>query len=1091
MAIAIGLGGRWIFEKIEEERRARHALPAFSQMTDDAFQAEVARGFRQPDVGVPPATLKSIQRFFEEASRHRDKESFSPEVLELIDGPRSLKEIERSANCVRLGRDDRINLEVMPFADNPLAQSGLPPRIVHVELRENRREAVIWGYSANGVPSRWWLSRSREGWKLFDWEDSETGRRETEELAIEQTLVHRREFAWDFFVELANASDAVSSSPYDAEALARLEAIDVGELDERVFDDGVMRVAFAHYYRHDYQRCLEYCDLVKRPGIRPDVERLRCFCLEQLERWEEAIQSAERYERLLGPTPAVLLVQARVLNRLSRRAEAEQVWRRLLAATPADVEALTGWAESLPDERQQELVEHLGGLPDFQRPAQELVERLCAAEHDVGARTVADWLAKAAPDTRESLEATADLKNFDEDFAGAAALYLAAHAKAASDDERSNLLYAYLAAMAAAGRQVEAHAQAPDKRAVLESFWWDFRDDGAYELTREKLRAIVAAHKSNHPDDPLAAEIEASLLSDEGRYAEAEKLLVTALANMRQQPDADREDTLRSSLVDALLGQGKWKEALAQRAQSDDLPAMIEQLIMVGLLREARELIEHLQQQMAGDPSLPLCRALLLQAERKYAEAFSALPAPMLVEQSGGSPDWRSRNLVSELVAQDESLLDRFAARNPDSDHWEMLAGKLRLRDRWVTLESVVEQWRARHPSEPEALYWTGVVKSHAKDHAAVAALLGQPLADGSASEIPVYRRSQLHLLLVDSLLALGQFEEARRHGQHVLKQERDSEPLLQVLLARGDAAAMEKLASESNASSSWLPYHQPRFRALLTDDRFRQLRQAHPPTLEYSYLEGSVTLLFADREPPSPAVATERIAAALPGASFKTLALAGMSPSIQTIEALHGGERWLIHIGSEPYAQSQEELPQNITSRPLRDAVSAHRTWVQIARENSPSDSAVPAAALAAAMRPPPGTAVSFANRLALWDDALAKRLAASPEDVDDVGEAHYLVSDSDDAKSIGGKAWREFLQSYRQRADDSQPFRVQIEVTLGQARERLWLSVLRPAEEGPRSQGLIAAAETDSLLFPTLKAGEPREIYRYRVLAVDPAAK
>jgi hypothetical protein len=79
----------------------------------------------------------------------------------------------------------------------------------------------------------------------------------------------------------------------------------------------------------------------------------------------------------------------------------------------------------------------------------------------------------------------------------------------------------------------------------------------------------------------------------------------------------------------------------------------------------------------------------------------------------------------------------------------------------------------------------------------------------------------------------------------------------------------------------------------------------------------------------------------------------------------------------------------------------------------------------------------------------------------------------------------------SFCNRIGSEQPFRVQIEVTLGQARERLWLSVLRPAEEGPRSQGLIAAAETDSLLFPTLKAGEPREIYRYRVLAVDPAAK
>jgi hypothetical protein len=1092
LALTIGVSVWWLYRKIEEEQQSRHTLPPFGEMSDEEFQTEVARGFRQKAVGISSGTLRSIERFFREASGQRDKDKDSPVVRRLIDGERALEQIERSPNCVKLSRDDRTSLQEMPFPYNPFEQAGLPPRIVHVDLKQNRREAVVWGYSPDGVPMRWWLIRAVEGWKLFDWEDSETGRRETEEIAIKYCMFYRREAAWDFFVALANESDGVCNNPYDADALRRLEAINVTALDERVFDDGVMRAAFAYYHRRNYRRCLELCDLVKRPRIRPDVERLRSFCLQQLERWEEAAQSAQHYEELLGPTPVVLAVRARALARLSRRAEAEGVWRRVLSVSPTDLEALAGWAEALPEDRKHELVGHLRAMPDFQRHAQKLVEQLCAAEDEVAARSVAEWLAKTAPDTRESLEAAADLKNFDEDFAAAGALYLASHAKATTDEDRSRLLYAYLEAMAAAGRQVEAHAQAPDKRAVLEALWWDYRDDGIYELTREKLKTIVAAHKQSDPEDRLLPEIEASLLSDEERHAESEKILLSGLASLKQQPDADREETLRYALVDSLLNQGKWQEALSQRPQEHSLIAITEQLIALDRLGDARAMVDHVQQESPADAALPLCRATLLRAEKKYAAAWNALPPPTATGQGDESPDWRLNQLVSDLVVMDETLLPGFVARKPGNREWDTLATGLKADDRWDTLFKVVELWRGMHPSEPDVLYWEAIVKSHAKDHTAVAALLTQPLAASPSTEFPEYRRAELHLLLVESLLDLQRLAKARQHGQHVLQAEANSGPLLRALLAAGDVAAIEEVAAQGGDSyRSWssLPYHEPRFAALLADERFLPLRRNHPPPLEYEFFDDSVTLLLAQSEPLSPDVVQERIAAALPEATVRLLAIGGAFATIQTLEVLSGDERWLIHLGSEPYV-SRTEVEELTIAPPLRQAAASHRTWIEIGRQGRPQATPVSAMALAAALKPPPGAAIYFgtANRLVLWDDALAKQLpaGASEDALEEMGEACYLEHHPSESHAVSGRDWRAFLRAYRQRSADSKPFRVKVEMALGSQREPLWIAVTGLEGTSP-SRAVIGTAENDSLLYPNLKAGEPRHIDRYRVRAVS----
>jgi len=1098
---AFVLGLWWLYQRIEEQRQARIGPPPpLAQLSDQEFQTEVAGGFRQSEVGVDAATFQSIERFFRETRRVAKMEAESPEVLKLIDGRRALAEIEGSPNCIKLPPADRNRLREAPYWNNPFNQSGSPFHIVHVALKENGQTAVVWGYfpDPNGDwrPMRWWLARTADHWRLFDWEDSGSGRSEAEEVAIMMSLTYRNPKAWEFYNNLAHEAQNVADNPYLVpDGRRRLNALDVKALDERLFDDGVMRVAFAWYHLRDYHRCLELCDLVKRPQIRPDVERTRTFCLEQLHRWEEAEQAAQRYETLIGRTPVVLSSRARALVHLSRPQDAERIWRQVLAMSPTEPDALDGLAKLLSDDRKQELVEHLRAVPDSEKHAQQLVKRLCDADDELGARTIADWLAKEAPDTRECLEAAADVKDFDEDFEAAAGLYLAAHAKATSDEDRSGLLHTYLAAMAAAGRQVEAHAQAHDKRAVLEAFWYDYLDDGVYELTREKLKLIVAQHKQRELEDPRLPEIEASLLSDEGRYAEAETILLAALAKLKQQPVADEEETLKSALEDALLCQGKWKEALAQRPTNYDLTAMTTRLLSLGRRKEASDLVDHVQRTKPAEPALHLCRTELLKADRKYADAWNALPPPG--PMAANDPlAWRLNHLVSDLVVKDETLLSSFARRAPDNTQWNALATAVHAHHRWDLLAKVVEMWRSAHPSQPELLYWDATVKAHAKDHAAVAALLVTPLADAAITERLAYRRWELQLMLVESLLALGRSEEARQHGQHVLEQESNYEPLLLALLADVDVGAMEEIVGDTAAGpgqfSRPLPYHQPRFARLLSDERFLPLRRMHPPPVEYGFLDDRLTLLLAAAEPPSPAAVQERIAAALPGVKFESLKLSGSSPAIQTFRAHRGDERWLINIGTGSYVPPQRLAELGIDPSPLREATIAHRCWIEIGREDRRTTRSGSLAALAVQLQPPPGSAVYFESdsRLALWDESLARLLQSkSPDDdLTDVGETAYL-DPYDDVKAVGRRAWRAFERKYRQRESHEKPFRVQIELSLGAARERLWFTLARIEAPDQWRYTLVGTADSDSLLMPSLKAGEPRQIQRYQVLAVDPA--
>ncbi len=1102
LGLAFLAGVWWLFRLNEEQRQARLGPPPpLVERTSQEFQTEVASGFRQEQVGVDAGTLKSIERFFREASRVRDKQVESREVRRLIDGRRALAEIERSPNCVKLLPADKTALRSAPFGHNPFSQAGPPLRIVHVELREQRQEAVVWGYfpDADGdpCPMRWWLVRGTGGWKLFNWEDSDSGRSEVDEIAVMMSLSYRAPQAWESYNKLAIESIAIGEGKRDYfEAKKWLESCDTSALDERVFDDGVMRVAFAHYHVGQYDRCLALCDLVKRPQIRPDVERTRTYCFQHQQRWQETAQAAERYERLIGPTPAVLTSLARSLAHLSRPQEAEQVWRRVLAVKPDDHDALAGWGEVLPESRKRELVERVSTLPNSQRHAQQLVQHFCAREDDATARLLADWLAKEAPDSLETLEAAAELKNFDEEHVAAAELYLAAHGKATSDEQRTSLQYSYLAAMAAADKQIEAHAKAPNRRAALEAYWWDYMDEGEYGLTRQHLRSIVQQHKKSDPQDPLAAEIEADLLARESRYAEAEQVLQGALAHLARQPDAERQESLKRALVDALLNQGKWTAAFAQRPKDFDIAAVTQQWLAAGRLAETKTLVEHFQRASPAEPSLYLCRAELLLAERKYAEAWNALPPTTLNAVPDHARAWRLNQLVGDLVIKDESSLPRFVARSPDNNQWDALAGNLHTRNRWETLAKAVEIWRNVFPAQPELLYWDAIVKSHAQDHAAVAALLAEPLASPATEQFD-YRRRELHLLLVESLLALGKAEAAREHGQRVRKEEKHDDPLLLALLGAGDVAGLKQTAAAASAGQNqWygpLPYHQPRFAPLLTEERFLPLRQSHPPAVEYGYLEERVTLLLAGPQPPSAAEVQQRLTAALPGASFKLLASAESSSPIQTLEARRGDDRWLINIGSQPYASRERLAELPIHEPPLREAVTAHRCWIEIGRDDDQKAAHRSLDALASALAPPPGSVVHLqsVSRLMLWDEALARRLeaAAADDELTDVGEPVYLYSENEEPSAVGRRAWREFQRKYRQRGANPKPFRVLLTLSLGEAREQLWFSLTRLEADNPWRPTIVGTAESNSLLHPSLKAGEPRQIERYRVLAIDPA--
>src|SRR5688572_26775215 len=242
---------------------------------------------------------------------------------------------------------------------------------------------------------RWWFRKTPGGWKAYDYEDLDTGIR----ISTSMGMI------------LSNAAQSPAVRGYNESAGAAFTAL--GNEDGKAAEAAAARIpASGLPPAMDATRWVLHGDAcvlqdrheeslghyAKAESIHPDVPMVhlgRAAALNGLGRHGEALDSLDRYERVLGGDPVLSKRRGDALLAMGRRSEAASAYRGGLDDAPEYWQNLAALAAALPPGNKQELGQRLARVSRHR-----LVFRNVAAE--VTGRKDADALAALVPAYRQA-----------------------------------------------------------------------------------------------------------------------------------------------------------------------------------------------------------------------------------------------------------------------------------------------------------------------------------------------------------------------------------------------------------------------------------------------------------------------------------------------------------------------------------------------------------------------------------------------------------------------------------------------------------------------------------------------------------------
>jgi tetratricopeptide (TPR) repeat protein len=409
---------------------------------------------------------------------------------------------------------------------------------------------------------RWWLVRRDGRWRLYDFEDLDQGSRASQLMKsifagqdlrdLERRTKDIRENA----NHIREAMIAVSKDrdPDAAErALAQCRGTNMPKVltSTKAVIEGLILAQ-----REKPQEALEKYDQAERidAGM-PLLKYLRASAYLQLERWSEALEAGRAYVAELGPDAQVNGIIGVALEQLGRLGEAVETFRIGLDDDEDNNECLAGLLRTLPPESKSEIVVRLEKTSQPMVQFETLFREAKADDDDAGIAVLLAWLRKTKPeDIRGRTEELAKLvrsKKFDE-----AAAFLKKELGIGADMKRRQILFAYLNAMADAGKSVEAYEAVPKDRAnaafrhVADDLN-ELLEDGEPESKDRfivRLEALIAAHRRRDPGDPWLNLYEGAVLRSRDNHAEAEAAFTDGVKRLVARPGADDAEDLAERL---------------------------------------------------------------------------------------------------------------------------------------------------------------------------------------------------------------------------------------------------------------------------------------------------------------------------------------------------------------------------------------------------------------------------------------------------------------------------------------------------------------------------------------------------------------
>lgn len=1087
-----------------------HFLGDFGSSADDPVarwettaekQAALRRAFDGRRHPLQDADLPEIQRLLRRVAATASRED-SDEFQKLVDTGRMVRRIQGHADVEWIDWIERQVLASQIRTDCDPPGNTQDFRVVHLE-RLGDEHVRVFAYAVSegmcGDPFQFWLVRSRDGWRLYDWERIELGWSEAAQYA--RLRIAANDWRYDGYEqgseELVAADEAIDQDESDA-AAEHLQAAAGHSVPNIVADFWAYLVAIRWSSVDDSEQCLAWCSRAQNPDAIPGFYTLQASHLQQTEQYEAALAAIENYERVAGFHPEVIRMKAGCLSELGRDEESLACWRQLVQFAPDGIDDLRQFADALPADRRGELLEVIPAAPQPVAVAVQLAERRGGDEDGDLLGLLHQFVASRAPGSPEALQLEGRMLQFQGDYEQAAERFRQAAEQELDPEGRAGCWSSFLQAMVDAGQVVAGYEALPDPRDAFQSLAGGIENDEAM-IDYSQLPDLLAVHRRRCPDDGWLHYF-AGLLADQNGDLEA---AAREFAAADKSDDEELKVAAADQHRDLLCRQGKVLEAYRLGA---DAAATFRELADLCRAHDdalgLQTLLKAHRSDVPDEPWLGYYTTVLLQLQRQAEAAVRSL-------------DGRTKTADEELEEalnglRLELLLDlgrwRQAYEERPDEVFSQVANRLRFRGNWVELAELCKLRRQHNPEDADLL-WLGVeLAVGQRDDQRVVELLTPWPADKLDGE---YRASQLRRQLVRSLLRLGRSDEAYQFAVKSVSAEGDQTLLLSTLIWQQRWDELTRRLADEAAAEEFTDLvrflrRADQLETYRTAVEAADLRRRFPLPLPEDAPETSriVMLLRVPAE-----LNAERLQGLAAGTGeFAVRPLPTLRPDVTAVfEVRDAGGRAVVAAATGSYCDPRWAQRTRIPDPALASILKQHGGWIAIQGiESNDEEDFAPVDRLvrriAAGLLDADVQAVSVwglgsdTSHLAAADEATAAKLRR-PDGLDvvfaDTLELFLEPRDQDQAgtAAAAGLVPRRELVAVIQALkapSPEPPYWIQVELRLGEAGETHWLRVISAKHTRWGDIELVGEFAGDSQLWPYLKPGERAIVMSSSVLGV-----
>lgn len=439
--------------------------------------------------------------------------------------------------------------------------------------------------------------------------------------------------------------------------------------------------------------------------------------------WEKGMTRLRACQDELAADAKLRIQYAVALHFLDRFPEACVEYRRALDQDPTYFEALRNLIQALPPEDERK---DLGAR--FVKLGDPLIHFDALAEtcRDHRQWQVLEALAREVQKL-EPKNPAADLQlaqaKIGQNQIDQALVHL--NAAVAKDPEKRKTFYKELAGvLVRSGKAVDAYAKLGQTRDVFALLAGELMQ--AYRM--DDLRQLVAAHATQHADDPLLPFYRGELHVQDGAYAEADKEFSAGLA---RRPDAATLEQFRRSRVTARYHTGN---ALAAYREIGPVEDTFQQLAGLAFYRKDTATLEKLLAlHAAKHPNgleLARFRFRLKVQQHQPAEAIALYQAALKKAKDDEDREDLTDDFLGDMARAGHALAAYEAA--PDArTAFQRLANELDDEDAHAQLTKLIERHRQAHADDPWLIFHQGTRLVRAKAWNEAIQVLGAGMKHG------------------------------------------------------------------------------------------------------------------------------------------------------------------------------------------------------------------------------------------------------------------------------------------------------------------------------------------------------------------------